>query len=78
MREPRAVWGGRARVRMVLYTGALVAKRYHPVIRAFHQRMLADGKAWKVALATCMRALLAVLDGMVKSGLHSKPDTVVS
>ena len=78
MREPRAVWGGRARVRTVLYTGPLAASRYHPVIRAFHQRMLADGKARKVALAACMRSLLVILDGMVKSGLHSKPDSVAS
>ncbi len=65
-------------MRMVLFTDSLVPCRYHPVIRVFHQRMLTDGKARKMALATCMRALLVVLDGMVKSGLHSKPDTVVS
>ena len=77
MRGRRAVWGGRARVRMVLYMGALVASRYNPMIRAFYQRMLAAGKTKKVALTACMRKLLVILNGMVKSGQHWKPDIVV-
>ena len=68
MRGRRAVWGGRARVRTVLYMGALVASRYNPVIREFYQRLLAAGKSRKVALTACMRKLLAILNGMVKSG----------
>lgn len=68
MREPRAVWGGRTPVRTVLYTGPLVANRYHPVIRAFHERMLTDSKARKVALAACLRKILVILNGMVNSG----------
>lgn len=47
MRGRRAVWGGRARVRTVLYMGALVATQYNPVIRAFCQRLLAIGKSKK-------------------------------
>ena len=77
MRGRRAVWGGRARVRMVLYMGALVAGGYNPVIREFFQRMLAAGKTKKVALTACMRKLLVILNGMVKSGQHWKPDIVV-
>ena len=80
MRGRRAVWGGRARVRMVLYVGALVASRYNPMIRAFYQSAsggLAAGKTKKVALTACMRKLLVILNGMVKSGQHWKPDIVV-
>ena len=54
MRGKRSVWGGRARVRSVLYMGALVASRYNPVIRTFYQRLLRVGKPKKLALtAVC-------------------------
>ena len=78
MRGRRAVWGGRARVRAVLYMGALVASRRNPVIREFYQRLLAAGKSKKVALTACMRKLLVILNGMVKSGQHWNPNSIVS
>ena len=68
MRGRRTVAGGRARVRAVLYMGALVASRHHPVIRSFYQRLLAAGKPKKLALVACMRKLLTILNGMAKSG----------
>ena len=34
MRGKRSVWGGRARVRAMLYMGALVGIRYNPVLEA--------------------------------------------
>ena len=78
MRGRRVVWGGRARARMVLYMGALVASRYNPAIRAFYQRMLAAGKSKKVAFTACMRKLLVVLNSMVKSGQHWNPNSIAS
>lgn len=65
-RGKRAVWGGRARVRAVLYMSTLVATRWNPVIKAFYQRLLSAGKAKKVALTACMRKLLTILNAMVK------------
>lgn len=67
-RGKRSVWGGRAQVRAVLYMGALVATRFNPVIRAFYQRLLAAGKAKKVALTACMRKLLTMLNAILKNG----------
>ena len=59
LRGRRTIWGGRARVRAVLYMGALSASRHNPLIRAFYQRLLgASGKPKKVALTACMRKLL--------------------
>ena len=58
---------------MVLYMGALVASRHNPVIRQFYQRLLAAGKSKKVALTACMRKLLVILNGMVKSGQRWNP-----
>ena len=57
--------------------GALVATRYNPVVQVFYQRLLAAGKAKKVALVACMRKLLTILNSMVKSGQHwdSQPIT---
>ncbi|MBI5854710.1 MAG: IS110 family transposase [Nitrospirae bacterium] len=65
-RGKRSVWGGRAQVRAVLYMAALVATRFNPVIRAFYQRLLATGKAKKVALTACMHKLLTILNAMLK------------
>jgi transposase len=65
-RGKRRIWGGRARVRAVLYMGALVATRHNPVIKAFYERLLAAGKEKKVALTACMRKLLTILNAMIK------------
>ena len=64
----RTVWGGRARVRAVLYMGALVATRFNSVIRTFYQRLLAAGKPKQLALTACMRKLLTMLNAIVKTG----------
>ena len=66
MRGKRRVWGGRSRVRAVLYMGTLAASRFNPVIRDFYQRLLAAGKPKKVALVACMRKLLVILNSMLK------------
>ena len=48
MRGKRTVSGGRARIRAVLYMGALVvASRHNPVIRSFYQRLLASPRNWR-------------------------------
>ena len=78
MRGRRSVSGGRARVRAVLYMGALVATRYNPVIRSLYQRLLAAGKPKKLALTACMRKLLTILNSMVKSGHRWNPHTLNS
>ena len=70
LRGKRAVWGGRSRVRAVLYMGALVASRHNPAIRDFYQRLLAAGKPKKVALVASMRKLLVILNVMLKHGSH--------
>ncbi len=66
LRGKRQIWGGRARLRAVLYMGAMVASRFNPVIRDFCQRLLACGKLKKLALTACMRKLLVILNSMLK------------
>ena len=70
LRGKRQIWGGRARLRAVLYMGAMVASRFNPVIQDFYQRLLAAGKPKKVALTACMRKLLVILNAMLKSRSH--------
>jgi transposase len=70
LRGKRAVWGGRAHVRAVLYMSTLAAVRHNPVLKAFYERLRAVGKAPKVALTACMRKLLTILNAMLK---HQTP-----
>lgn len=67
-RGRRTIYSGRARVRATLYMAALVAARRNPVIQAFYQRLIARGKAKKVALIACMRKLLTILNHMLRTG----------
>jgi transposase len=69
----RAIWGGRAAVRSVLYMAALTARRSNPVIREFAQRLEAAGKPFKVVLTACMRKLLVILNSMLKNNLPWNP-----
>lgn len=66
-RGQRVIWCGRAQVRQVLYMAALAATRSNPAIRAFYQRLCAQGKPKKVALTACMRKLLTVMNAVVKN-----------
>ncbi|MEW6258256.1 MAG: IS110 family transposase [Pseudomonadota bacterium] len=66
LRGRRTVWGGRASVRAALYMAALVASRRNPVIAAFYQRLIAAGKAKKLALTACMRKLLTILNASIR------------
>lgn len=73
LRGRRAIWGGRAPVRAVLYMATIAATRWNPVIRAFYQRLCAAGKPKKVALTACMRKLLTILNAMLQHRTAWKP-----
>lgn len=65
-RGRRRCWGGRAGIRTTLYMATLSATRYNQVIREFYQRLVAKGKAKKVAIVACMRKLLTILNAMAR------------
>ena len=67
LRGRRTIWGGRERVREVLYMGALVATRFNPTIKEFYERLCARGKPKMVALVACMRKLLTILNAILKN-----------
>lgn len=60
--------GGRASVRTALFTGAMVAARHNPVLKAFHDRLRAAGKPKMVALIAVARKLLTILNAIARSG----------
>jgi len=74
----RSIMGGRCRIRGPLYMGTLSAVRYNPVIRDFFHRLIADGKATRVALIACMRKLLSILNAMVKHNTYWKNPILIN
>jgi len=69
----RRIRGGRARVRTVLFMAIMSAVQSNPVLKAKYQQLKAAGKPPKVALIACMRKLLTILNVMMKTGEHWKP-----
>ncbi|MEO8351432.1 MAG: transposase [Chthoniobacteraceae bacterium] len=63
----RRISGGCAPVRCALYMAALSVSRHDPVLRAFHQRLLAAGKKKMVALSAVMRKLIVLLNRLLKN-----------
>jgi transposase len=65
-RGNRHIKGGRRKVRNLFYMACLgAATRYNPVLKAFYDRLIAKGKAAKVALTACMRKLICILNTMI-------------
>ena len=54
-------------MRWALYMAALVASRYNPVFKAHYAKLLAAGKARKVALVAVMRKLLVTLNAILRT-----------
>jgi transposase len=69
----RAIWGGRAEVRHVLYMAAMAAARSNPAMKAFRQRLIADGKTPKVAIIAVARRMLGILIAMLRKGEEWSP-----
>jgi transposase len=58
---------GPARVRGVLYMAAVVAIKYNPHVKAVYARLLARGKSKMSALGACMRKLVHLCFGVLKT-----------
>jgi len=65
-RGTRHIFGGRARVRSMLYMAAFTGIRHNPVIKEFYERLTAKGKLFKVVMTACMRKLLSIINVMVR------------
>ena len=58
--------GGRTAVRTVLFMGAMVAKKHNPVLRAFFDRLVRNGKPKMLALIAVARKLLTILNAVLR------------
>ena len=66
MRGHRAIAGGRADVRNVLFMAALAAIRHNPVIRDLYDRLRQRGRPAKTALVAAIRKLLTILNAIIR------------
>ncbi len=65
-RGRRAIWGGRAEARAMLFLAAQTAARWNPTLREFYERLLTHGKSKKAALAAVARKLLTAVNAMAR------------
>ncbi len=72
LRGRRAIWGGRARVRRLLFLAARHAMK-NPAFKPFAERLIDAGKPRKVVLVAVARKLLIVLNTMLKEQTAFRP-----
>jgi transposase len=65
--------GGRTQVRTALFMGALVAARHNPTLRAFRDRLIANGKPKLVAIIATARKLLTILNAIIRDNKPWRP-----
>lgn len=66
-RKPRLCKIGNANLRRALFMPTLAAIRYNPIIRSFYLKLRAAGKPGKCAVAACMRKLLHIIFGVLRT-----------
>lgn len=69
------IGGGRPAVRAALFMGAMVAARHNPDLKAFRDRLVANGKPKLVALIATARKLLTVLNAVLRNRTPWRPQT---
>jgi transposase len=62
----RATTGGRAAVKRALFMAALSARKNHPVLRVFFERLVQNGKKRMTAITAVMRKLIVMLNAMLR------------
>ena len=72
MRGKRRCWGGRKPLRDLLHMAALAARR-HGRFKDLYDRLIAKGKANKVALTAVARKLVTILNALIKADATYDP-----
>lgn len=72
--RPRLSKQGASQLRKILFFPAIVAMHHNPVIKAFAERLAERGKAKMAIVCACMRKLLHLVYGVLKTGLPFDPD----
>lgn len=72
--RPRLSKQGARQLRKILFFPAIVAMHHNPVIQEFAERLAERGKAKMAIVCACMRKLLHLVYGVLKTGLPFDPD----
>ena len=72
-RDKSFIGGGRTSVRTALFVGAMVAARHNPVLKAFRDKLVANGKPKMVALIATARKLLTMLNAILRDNQPWQP-----
>jgi transposase len=62
----RRVRGGRPILRQAMFMAAMSATRHNPALKAFYQRLIANGKKPIVALTATMRKLITIANAKIR------------
>jgi transposase len=65
----RHIRGGRTEIRPILFMAALSACRHNPHLKAFYERLVANGKKKIVALTAVMRKLITIINARIRDAL---------
>src|SRR5437762_2252614 len=68
------IGGGRKSVRSVLFLGAMVAARFNPALKRFRDKLVAAGKAPKLAIIAVARKLLTILNAILRDKRPWQPN----
>jgi transposase len=69
-----SIAGGRKALRDILFMAALTASKHNPTLKAFYDRLRANGKPHKVALIAVLRKMITTLNAMINSRQMFNPD----
>lgn len=62
-------------MRAALHMGALVAARRNPLLKAFRDKLVANGKPKLAVIIAVARKLLAILNAILRDGTPWQPKT---
>jgi transposase len=66
-RGRRTVWGGRASLKRALFMAAMAARNHDPIMRAFFERLVHNGKPKMVAIVAVMRKIVVIANARVRT-----------
>lgn len=69
----RATRGGRASVKRAIFMAAMAARRFHPKLKEFYERLVKNGKRKMVALVAVMRKLVVILNALLRDAAAQLP-----
>lgn len=65
MKGQRHIFGGRHDVRTAAYMAALSARQFNPPLKAYYERLIANGKSFKQAIVAVIRKLVILANTLV-------------